>query len=302
MTVRELRELIIECLLESNGDLVGRIPLDVLKKRSVPSPVKIKLGGFKKETEDPVLQKELNSLNQRHSQHLDIKTFGFTDFIRLQTLNASEEAPKGTGSSYMRDLTRLADAKGLPIVLTPSIEGSFGGSGFKQTTGYERLVKFYKQFGFKDRTESPLPDSLKGIPDIMYRLPEGLNERNKKVDNYRYYGFTDKDEDAINDKIEHYHTSHDGLEKERIKNYFETLYQYVVGRNPVLKDIDVYQRDYQGKDTARMALVYGAVSGIPPEDIKDYIEVTKGLGGLHVPSGYQIDTSAKRHIRLKKVD
>ena len=62
MTVKELRELIIECLLESGGDLVGRIPLDVLKQRSVPSSGRIKLGGFRKEIPDPVLQKELDSV------------------------------------------------------------------------------------------------------------------------------------------------------------------------------------------------------------------------------------------------
>ena len=67
-----------------------------------------------------------------------------------------------------------------------------------------------------------------------------------------------------------------------------------------MKDINVYIRDYDKQKTPRMDLVLGAISGIPPEDIKNYIEVTKGLGGMNVPSGYELDPSAKRFIKLKR--
>jgi hypothetical protein len=37
-----------------------------------------------------------------------------------------------------------------------------------------------------------------------------------------------------------------------------------------------------------MDLVYGAVSGIPPEDIRNYIEITKGAGGTGIPNNYKL--------------
>ena len=61
--------------------------------------------------------------------------------------------------------------------------------------------------------------------------------------------------------------------KEAIKKEFETLYQYLVGRNRVLNLINIDQSDYLGINTPEMDVVYGAVSGIPPESIKDYVEV-----------------------------
>lgn len=303
MTKLDLKKIILECLTESDipvGGLVGKIPVDVMKSRMVPSqPSKaIKLAGFKKDEPDPELQSELDDLARRYEPNLIIKLFGYTDSIKLQGLNASKDAPKGTGSSFMRDLTRLADEKGLMITLTPAVKG-YGDTGFKKTSSYQRLVDFYKRFGFKNKygKTSYRPE----LSDTMFREPK-LNEINSKVSDYKYYGFTPKQEDEIHDKIVHYHKTKNPLEKQKIEQEFETLYQYIVGRNPVLKDINVYIRDYDKQKTPRMDLVFGAISGIPPEDIKNYIEVTKGLGGMNVPSGYEIDPSAKRFIKLKRKD
>jgi len=291
MTVKDLKSLIIECLKENDvpmGSKVGEIPPDVLKSRMVPSqPSKaIKLRGFKTEEPDPELQSKLDMIKQRYASHLSIDAIAYKDRIRLKGLNATEDAPKGTGSSYMQDLINLADSKGLLITLSLGYKG-YGDMGFKKTSSTRRLTNFYRRFGFEDR-------NLKtDVSDDMFREPK-LNEFNVKKDTYRYYGFTTNQEDEIANKLVKYHTLRSGLEKERIEQEFETLYQYVVGRNPVLKSINVYPSDYKGKLNPRMDLVFGVISGIPPEDIKDYIEFGKGAPALTLPrSSYSVDNYFK---------
>ena len=51
-----------------------------------------------------------------------------------------------------------------------------------------------------------------------------------------------------------------------------------------------------------MDLVYGAVSGIPPEDIKNYIEQTKGAGGTSIPTGYVRDPNASNYVKIKQLN
>jgi hypothetical protein len=295
MTAKELKSLIVECLKENDvpmGSKVGEIPPDVLRSRMVPSQPSnaIKLRGFKREEPDPDLQKELDNLKRRYDPRLVIDVLAYKDHIRLKGLNAAKDAPKGTGSSYMRDLINLADDKGLMITLTPAIKG-YGDIVFKKTSSYQRLVNFYKRFGFRDRHDkrSYRPD----LSDTMFREPK-LNELNIKKDTFKYYGFTTKQEDEIAEKLVKYHKIPTGLEKERIEQEFETLYQYVVGRNPILQNINVYPNDYKGKLNPRMDLVFGVISSIPPEDIKDYIEVAKGAPALTLPrSSYSVDNYFK---------
>lgn len=299
MTVKDLKDIIVECLNESDiplGSKLGEIPLDVLKSRMVPSqPSKaIKLVGFKRDEPDSQLQSELDALAGKYVPYLIVNLEGYKDSIKLRGVNASKDAPKGTGSSFMNDLIKLADEKGLMITLTPAVKG-YGDKGFKKTSSYQRLVDFYKRFGFKSKygKTSYRPE----LSDTMFREPK-LNERNTKRDTYKYYGFTTNQEDELYDKLVNYHKTSDALEKERIEKEFETLYQYVVGRNPLLKDINIYQSDYKGKLTARMDLVFGVISGIPPEDIKDYIEVAKGAPVLTLPkTSYSLDSGYFKLIK-----
>ena len=51
-----------------------------------------------------------------------------------------------------------------------------------------------------------------------------------------------------------------------------------------------------------MDLVYGAVSGIPPEDIKNYIEQTTGAGGTSIPTGYVRDPNASNYVKIKQLN
>jgi len=141
--------------------------------------------------------------------------------------------------------------------------------------------------------------------ELRTLIVEVLNEReNEKVGDYKYYGFSNQQEKEIFNKIIHYHEikTKDSLSKERIENEFDTLYQYIVGRNPVLKDINVYVDNYDPKRTPRKDLISGVIASIPPEDIKNWIELTKGFGLLKVPKNYQVDSSETRYVKLKKVD
>ena len=177
MTIQDLKSLIIECLEENDvpvGGKVGRVPLSNLpiklkgfgSEREPES--EIKLTGFYKSDPDPNLQSKLKSLESKY-QDLDIYAVAYKDYIHLKQLVAKKNAPKGTGSSYMNDLTQLADNNKVMITLTPAEKGSFGRPGFKKTSSYLRLVAFYKRFGFKSKynTKSYRPD----LADVMFREP-----------------------------------------------------------------------------------------------------------------------------------
>ena len=191
MTKLDLKRIILECLNESDvpiGGLVGRVPLSNLPRIklkgfgskskpdiSEPEP-EIKLTGFYKSDPDPNLQSKLESLESKYRDRLDIYAVAYKDYIHLKQLVAKENAPKGTGSSYMNDLTQLADNNKVMITLTPSEKGSFGRPGFKKTSSYSRLVDFYKRFGFKSKysKKSYRPD----LSDVMFREPLGIKENN----------------------------------------------------------------------------------------------------------------------------
>lgn len=65
---------------------------------------------------------------------------------------------KGFGTKIMKDLTQFADSKKLPIVLIPVSDSLKPNSG-------ERLVGFYRRFGFIENNGNTLFDDMG-----MYRL------------------------------------------------------------------------------------------------------------------------------------
>ena len=126
-----------------------------------------------------------------------------------------------------------------------------------------------------------------------------MSTANVKVGDYKYYGFNSTEEQEIKDKVIQYHATKDETVKQSIRDKFEEYYQHIVGRNPILSNINVYPSDYDSKTTAVMDLVMGVISDIPPEDIKNYIEITKGKGGLNIPKGYELDKDKfGRYIRI----
>lgn len=76
---------------------------------------------------------------------------------------------KGVGTKFMEDLIELADENGFKITLTPS--SSYGGN-------YNRLVTFYKGFGFVENKGSNKDFSHK---ESMYRLPKGGDALNEEI-------------------------------------------------------------------------------------------------------------------------
>jgi 8-oxo-dGTP pyrophosphatase MutT (NUDIX family) len=78
---------------------------------------------------------------------------------------------QGVGSSFMEDLTKIADDNGWTITLTPS--SSYGGN-------VTRLRSFYKGFGFIENKGQNRDFSHR---EDMYRSPRGLNENNIFINN-----------------------------------------------------------------------------------------------------------------------
>ena len=126
-----------------------------------------------------------------------------------------------------------------------------------------------------------------------------LQENNTNFGEYQYYGIGKNQEEEIQQLKELYHQTTDKNIKQQILNKFEDYYQRIVGYNPILSKINIIHSDYKSRNTPLMDLVHGVSSGIPPQDIRDFIEITKGVGTLNLPSGYKIDPNKKgKYIRL----
>jgi len=68
------------------------------------------------------------------------------DDIYLNTIIVGKENQgKGLGSKAMEMLINYADRSGKRLILTPAVQDKIHG-----TTSRARLVRFYKQFGFKE--------------------------------------------------------------------------------------------------------------------------------------------------------
>lgn len=67
------------------------------------------------------------------------------DIVLDSLIVGKENQGKGLGSTAMQMLTAYADQAGKRIILTPGLQDKHHG-----TTSRTRLVKFYKQFGFKE--------------------------------------------------------------------------------------------------------------------------------------------------------
>jgi len=85
----------------------------------------------------------------------------FPTSIKLSALKIPKELRKqGLGTEFMEELVKYADQKKKLVVLTPSKD--FG------ATSKNRLIKFYKRFGFVENKGRKIDYE---ISDYMYRLP-----------------------------------------------------------------------------------------------------------------------------------
>ena len=80
---------------------------------------------------------------------------------------------QGVGSSFMNDLTKIADENGWTITLTPS--SSYGGN-------VTRLKQFYKGFGFVENKGGNRDFSHR---EDMYRSPQGADALNEEIEKMR---------------------------------------------------------------------------------------------------------------------
>lgn len=121
----------------------------------------------------------------------------------------------------------------------------------------------------------------------------------KKVGDYQYKGFTADQEKDVFYKISM------AFEKRTQKDpdlksvsdyvkYIESIYEKLVASNPELKDIQTNLSKYNIYTFPKHDIVFGALSGIPPEDIKYYVEVTKGKGGMYKGKN-KLDTDDEKH-------
>jgi hypothetical protein len=129
---------------------------------------------------------------------------------------------QGVGSSFMNDLTKIADENGWTITLTPS--SSYGGN-------VTRLKQFYKGFGFVENKGGNRDFSHR---EDMYRSPQGADALNEEIEKMRSTLLMlekksiGKDRD-IKDKIKYVRGVSDEL-KDFALNHLETYTNAAKGR------------------------------------------------------------------------
>jgi hypothetical protein len=133
--------------------------------------IKIKLVPFVKSTPNVQLQKQLTDLSKKYNTYLSTIAIGYDEYIKLDELLAKKDAPIGTGSSYMKELCKLADENKKIIILYTALKG-FGGHSFKSTSSVARLKNFYKRFGFINNfTRATQKEKF---PGDMLRMPKPI--------------------------------------------------------------------------------------------------------------------------------
>ena len=108
----------------------------------------------------------------------------------------------------------------------------------------------------------------------------------EKVGDYQYKGFSAEQEKDIFYKIT---MAFEERKKVDFKlnslpnyvKYIENIYTKLISNNPELKNIRASVSGYNTSTFPKHDIVFGALSGIPPEDIKYYVETTKGKGGMY---------------------
>jgi GNAT superfamily N-acetyltransferase len=85
------------------------------------------------------------------------------------------ERNKGIGSNVINDIIKYADANNMEIRLNPAVKDERKG-----TTSRNRLVRFYKSFGFIENTGRNIDYTKKS--GSMYRFPKSTQKLNEKTD------------------------------------------------------------------------------------------------------------------------
>jgi len=95
------------------------------------------------------IPKDLALILQKYEDLLNIFIYKEDEnMFYLQDLKALQNAPKGTGSAFMYDLCGWADKNKITLTLQTGTKAVAKSATYKNTTSSNRLVKFYKRFGF----------------------------------------------------------------------------------------------------------------------------------------------------------
>lgn len=128
------------------------------------------------------LTESLETFADQVKNSLGLKQFILVDKsgdIELSSLIVDKaKQGEGLGTKAMRRLIDYADKHGKRIILTPGIQDSYHG-----TTSRDRLIRFYKQFGFKENKGRSLDFSMgagKMFRDPQHKLDEKWSKKYKK--------------------------------------------------------------------------------------------------------------------------
>ena len=116
-----------------------------------------------------IVLESTRAFGQQIENELGLHTFYVYDRgddIVLDTIIVGKEGRgQGLGSKAMKALTDYADEHGKRIILTPAVEDDY-----QVTTSRNRLVKFYKRFGFVESKGRNIDYEIGA--GKMYRYPQ----------------------------------------------------------------------------------------------------------------------------------
>ncbi len=118
---------------------------------------------------------------------------------------------------------------------------------------------------------------------------------NKQVGSHKYKGVNQKVIDDVTTYItKALRDSEPPMDSDQYRRGIDAIYKKIVEKNPEIGEIDT---DVEGYDDAfrfpKHDIVFGVMSGIPPEAIKDYVEITKGHGWKWAEDNLGIKTDTK---------
>ena len=103
-------------------------------------------------------------IENKYKSYLDIFSVYYQKerVIKLVTLKAKKDSPKGTGSQFMIELTHWADQNNVILALEPAHRGDFkSDKSYKQTTSKNRIINFYRRFGFEMVKNNPFGEMIR---------------------------------------------------------------------------------------------------------------------------------------------
>lgn len=149
----------------------------------------------------------------------------------------------------------------------------FGNGNMIKKNGKVSLYELAKNIIKENISDGPF------IPTLPNKIKSHGTEweigTNRVVGKYVYYGFDAAYADKIHKLCIHYIYNQNPQLKELIRD----VYFYLLGRNPILKNINIDINNYNNKKTPELDIIHGVVSGIPPQDIEHFVVDTKGFGG-----------------------